>query len=246
MFPDPIAALGASLAVALTSLGARIVVWLPGRCLQQLLPWLQAAAAGLLLGDALLHMLPAAIAAGIGVARTTDALALGVLGLVGAECAFRTVGHVDDSRTLARMDRLGDGLHHLVDGLVIGTGFALDATLGWVIALAIACHELPREIGNAAVLVAGGLPPRKAFGWSVATTAAIPLGTLLVLLAARTPLLIGTGLAVAAGTTLYLACGAILPALWRNLSARQRFAPFVGVAGGLTFMWLAAMFEHAH
>lgn len=242
---DLLAAFAASLAVALASLCARLVVWVPPRRLQGVLPWLQAGAAGLLLGDALLHMLPEAVAQDGNVSHSANALALGVLGLVGTECLIRN-RRVDAAvSVLARMDWIGDALHHLVDGIVIGAAFAVDRALGMVVALAIIGHELPREVGNAAVLVSAGLAPARAFRWSVATTAAVPLGTLGLLLAGHTPMFVGTSLAVAAGITLYLSCSDILPGLWQNLQHRQRFAPVIGVAAGLAFMWLATWFDHA-
>lgn len=243
---DVLPAFAASLAVALVSLCARLVVWLPPRRLQEGLPWLRAGTAGLLLGDALLHMLPEAVAQEGNVSHSANALALGVLGLVGVECLIRGRRSDTAPSVLARMDRVGDALHHLVDGIVIGAAFAVDRALGMVVALAIIGHELPREVGNAAVLISGGLTPRRAFRWSVATTIALPLGTLGVFLAGRQPVFLGTSLALAAGITLYLACSDILPSLWQNLQHRQRFTPVIGVAGGLAFMWLATLFDHAH
>jgi len=237
-------ALGASVAVAAASLSARLVVWLPPRHLQAWLPWLQAIAAGLLLGDALLHMLPEAMAHGITPDRVGICLALGIFGLLCIECVVRTADSDTGTAVFARMDIVGDALHHLVDGVVIGASFAIDRALGLVVALAILAHELPREMGNAGVLVAGGYAPRRAFLYSMATTAAIPVGALSIAVVGHSPVFLGTSLALAAGTTLYLACGDILPGLWPGMRQGRRFTPALGVAGGLAFMWLAAALDH--
>lgn len=238
------AALAASFTVAAASLAARLVAWVPARRMGAWLPWLQAVAAGLLLGDALLHMVPEAMARGISVARTTDALALGILCLVCVECVVRASGELHSSAAVARMNLIGDTLHHLVDGIVIGASFAIDRTLGLVVAMAILGHELPREMGSAGVLVAGGYTPRRAFQLSIATATAAPIGTMGVLALGQAPAWLGTCLALAAGTTVYLACGDVLPALWQNLQRRHRFTPAFGVAGGLAFMWLATVVDH--
>jgi zinc and cadmium transporter len=243
---DLAGAISASLLVALASLAARLVMWLPPRRLLAWLPWLQATAAGLLIGDALLHMLPEAMERGISIDQAGERIALGMLGFLALECVVRAVGTSSPTTAFARMDIIGDALHHFVDGIVIGAAFAIDRTLGLVVALAILAHELPREIGNAGVLVAGGYAPRRAFSWTVATALAIPLGALLVTMTGHSPWLLGTSLALAAGTTLYLACGDLLPGLWPNLGKRHQFAPMLGVAAGMVFMWLAAGLEHRH
>jgi zinc and cadmium transporter len=238
--------LWASVAVAAASLSARLVVWLPPRRLGAWLPWLQATAAGLLLGDALLHMLPEAMAHGLGPGQAGSRLALGMLCLLCVECVVRAVRTPSATAVFARMDLVGDALHHLVDGVVIGASFAIDRTLGLVVAMAILAHELPREIGNAGVLVAGGYAPRRAFLLSIATTAAIPLGALGIALVGHSPLFLGTSLALAAGTTIYLACGDVLPGLWPGIGRGHRFTPALGVAAGMAFMWLAAALDHGH
>jgi zinc and cadmium transporter len=116
--------------------------------------------------------------------------------------------------------------------------------LGIVVALAIMAHEIPREVGNAGVLLAGGYAPTRAFGLSIATTVAIPLGAVGVVVIGHAPVFVGTSLAIAAGSTIYLAIGDVLPGLWLSLGARNRFIPVLGVAAGLLFMWAAALFDH--
>jgi zinc and cadmium transporter len=238
--------LWASMAVAAAALSARLVVWLPPQRLRVWLPWLQAIAAGLLLGDALLHMLPEAMAHGLGPDQAGTRLALGIFCLLCVECVMRAMRTPAATAVFARMDLVGDALHHLVDGVVIGASFAIDRALGLVVALAILAHELPREIGNAGVLVAGGYAPRRAFLLSIATTVAIPLGALGIALVGHSPLFLGTSLALAAGTTIYLACGDVLPGLWSSTSRGYSFTPALGVASGMAFMWLAAMLDHGH
>jgi zinc and cadmium transporter len=234
----------ASVLVAAASLSARLVVWLPPRHLKAWLPWLQATAAGLLIGEALLHMLPEATAQGISTQQAGVRVAAGLLGFLAIECVVRALATSSPTAAFARMDIIGDALHHFVDGIVIGAAFAIDHTLGFVVALAILAHELPREMSNAGVLVAGGYAPRRAFLWSVGTTLAIPLGASLITFTGRLPWLLGSSLALAAGTTLYLACADLLPGMWPNLGRQHRFAPVLGAAVGVAFMWLAAALEY--
>lgn len=234
----------ASVLVAMASLAARLVMWLPSRHLRAWLPWMQSAAAGLLLGDALLHMLPEAMTHGVSAGQAGSSMALGMLFLLCIECVVRAMRSTTAIAAFARMDIVGDALHHLVDGIVIGASFMMSPSLGIVVAFAILAHELPREIGSAGVLVAGGYSPRRAFLLSVATTAVIPIGALTIACIGLSPAFLGTSLALAAGATIYLACGDILPGMWANLSG-SRFIPVSGVTAGMAFMWLAAAFDHA-
>jgi hypothetical protein len=91
--------------------------------------------------------------------------------------------------------------------------------------------------------VAGGYAATRAFGLSIATTIAIPLGAVGIVAIGHAPVFVGTSLALAAGSTIYLAIGDVLPGLWLGLGARNRFTPVLGVVAGLIFMWAAALFD---
>jgi len=233
-------ALLASTGVALIASSSATVLWMKPHQLMRWLPWLQAVAAGLLLGDALLHMLPEATAHGLKASGAGPLLATGVLIFLVSEGIVRAFGQAGTA-PFARMDLLGDVLHHIADGVVIGAAFTVGDALGMLVAMAIAGHELPREVGHAAVLISGGQSPRRAVAWSMATGALVPAGAMAVVPLGHDPATVAGMLAVVAGATLYLVCGDLLPALWARLEQGRRYAPMLGVLAGLGFMWLATL-----
>ncbi|HUA81885.1 MAG TPA: ZIP family metal transporter [Dyella sp.] len=235
----------ASIVTASVALAARMLVWVPQRSLGPLLPWLQSFAAGLLIGDALLHMLPEALNQGIAFKTLGECLTLGLLGLFIIEYAIRTFGVGPAKAPFARSNIIGDVVHHFVDGVIIAASFSINISVGLVVTIAIMLHELPREISNAGVLMAGGYSRDEAFLITLATTGAVPLGALSMSLTGH-PSLLGGSLAFAAGTTLYLACGDLIPALWNYSRQDRTLAPPVGIGSGVVLMWVAALFDYSH
>lgn len=235
----------ASIVTASVALAARMLVWVPQRSIGSLLPWLQSLAAGLLIGDALLHMLPEALNHGVAFKTLGECLMLGLLGLFVIEYAMRTFGAGSEKAPFARSNIIGDVVHHFVDGVIIAASFSINASVGSVVTIAIMLHELPREVSNAGVLIAGGYSRDEAFLITFATTGAVPLGALAMFLIGR-PSLLGGSLAFAAGSTLYLACADLIPALWSHSSRRGALAPPLGIGTGVILMWVAAIFDYAH
>jgi ZIP family zinc transporter/zinc and cadmium transporter len=122
----------------------------------------------------------------------------------------------------------GLGVHALFDGVAIGSGFAINSALGWLIFLAIFLHKAPEGFTMASVMMAGGSSRRTALYAAVA--AATLVGVLAIGLA---PGLVRYGLPVSAGVALYVAATDLVPEVNREPGIRMALVFFAGVAGFL-------------
>ncbi|MGB4762762.1 MAG: ZIP family metal transporter [Candidatus Saccharimonas sp.] len=144
---------------------------------------------------------------------------------------------------------LGNVVHNAVDGIAIGAAFAASIPAGVLTTIAIAAHEVPREVGDFGMLLGKGMRRRNVLLVHVLST----LGTLI---AALLVYLLGTGieamvpfaLAAIAGTFLYIAAADIIPDIHEGSAReanRQSFWLLVGVAIMPAVLWVLELF-HLH
>ena len=236
----------ASVLLGATSLFSRLVVWMPGGMRTRWLPWLQAVAVGLLIGDSLLHLLPHALGSHDDLSEIMLAFVIGATFLALVENVVRT-RRIDGSAVApaARMTLASDFIHHSVDGIILAGAFLASRAAGFAALVAIAIHEIPREIASAGVLVSNGYDPRRAFFLSLAMALAVPAGALAVAATLPSENAAALTAAFAAGSILYVALADILPAAWLQANGSARLAPAIGIAAGVVSMWLLARGERA-
>lgn len=69
-------------------------------------------------------------------------------------------------RLLPYVITLGDAVHNFADGLAVGAAFSSSWKTGLSTSLAVFCHEVPHELGEARGVPAGrGLPGVRLVGW---------------------------------------------------------------------------------
>lgn len=136
----------------------------------------------------------------------------------------------------------GDAIHNLVDGMLIAAGFLTDPTFGFLTAIAIGLHELPREVGTFGLFVHGGVHPMRAVLYNLVTAAVSFIGAAITLVVGEQVTRLGENiLPFAAGSYLYIAVAVGIPAIvqTRGQSARLRRSLFM--VGGLVLMSLSAI-----
>lgn len=138
-------------------------------------------------------------------------------------------------RTAATLIVIGDTVHNLIDGVVIGGAFLVDPIVGIVATVAVASHEIPQEIGDFAALLALGMERRQVLIVNLLSAAATVISASAVFALGETvtafePLI----LAATAGLFIYIAASDLIPTIHEEPRARvanvQAVILFIGVA----------------
>jgi zinc and cadmium transporter len=237
----------ATVAGGLLSVGvaATLTVAVLGRLVKQLV----SLSAGLLLGVALLHVLPEAFESDTGAQRLFVALLCGLLFFFLLEKAelYRHGHHHEgdghehhhhfDAHQAGRGGwsvLVGDSIHNFCDGVIIASAFLADTSLGVVTALAIIAHEIPQEIGDYIVLLNAGFSRIRALTWNALSgLAAVAGGVAGYFVIGPWEALFPYLLVVAATCFIYIAVADLLPQLQRRLPWRDTAAQLAWIGAGL-------------
>ena len=213
--------------------------------LKKLLLFLVSFAVGALFGDAFIHLLPEAYE-GLGSGLNTSLLVLfGIMVFFVLEKVIRW-RHCHDLECkrhekppLVEMNLIGDGVHNLIDGMVIGATYLVSIPLGITTTLAIILHEIPQEIGDFGVLIHGGLTPRRAMFFNFLSALTAVLGAAISLTLG--PAIQGYSLIlvpITAGGFIYIAGSDLLPELHHESRPRNSLWQLVGILCGIGVMAL--------
>jgi len=135
---------------------------------------------------------------------------------------------------------LGDSIHNFCDGVIIAAAFLTDLRLGIVTSLAIVAHEIPQEVGDYIVLLNAGLSRARALAYNTLSgLAAVVGGVVGYFVVGPWKLLFPYLLVAAASSFVYVAVADLLPQLQRRLSLRETVSQLAWLAAGLSIVLLA-------
>lgn len=175
-------ALTSALIISVASLVGILFLGLKKTINQKIMVSLVSFAASSMIGNAFLHFLPELIEHQ---ELSAEAIGLWIIGgvLIGLVVEkllhWNHCHHSEDKfhhHTFAQMNLVGDFIHNLIDGMVIGTSFLISIPAGIGTSLAILFHEIPQEIGDFAVLLHGGYSKKKALWLNFLTALSAVLG----------------------------------------------------------------------
>ena len=224
-----ILAFASVVAVSLVSLAGLAALAMGEVRAQRLASFFVSFAAGALLGDAFIHLIPESRGQ-----REAPLLVLcGILLFFVVEKSLR-------GRRLATMNVVGDAIHNFIDGLVIGGSWLAGPELGITTTIAVVLHEIPQELGDFAILVHAGYSVRRALATNVACAAVAILGTATAVAAgavARAQV-VEVLIPITAGGFVYIAAADLIPELQRDRSVRALATQTPLIAAGITAMAL--------
>lgn len=117
-----------------------------------------------------------------------------------------------DKKSAASLVLIGDAVHNLADGFILGGAFLVDPAVGVAVAFGLALHEIPQEIVEFGVLMRAGYTRGQAALRNLLSASSIVVGTIIIILIAEHAdeyVWILTGFA--AGNLLFLAASDLLP-----------------------------------
>jgi zinc and cadmium transporter len=140
---------------------------------------------------------------------------------------------------------LGDSIHNFCDGIIIAAAFLTDTQLGVVTAAAIVAHEIPQEVGDYIVLLNAGLSRRRALLYNTLSgLAAVVGGVIGYFVVGPWQALFPYLLVVASSSFVYVAVADLLPQLQRRLPLRDTVSQLAWLAAGLALVVAARSFIH--
>ena len=218
--------------------------------LRKLLIYMVIFAAGALLGDAFIHLLPEAVED----KGFEAAVSLYVLFGIGFSFLIEKVvhwhhfhypleeGHV---HPFAIMNLVGDMVHNFIDGLIIAASYLVSIPVGIATTIAVILHEIPQEISDFGVLMLGGFTKAKALLYNFLTALTAVLGAVVALF-------IGTGsesltiflVPFAAGSFIYIAGSDLIPELHKGeFDWKRSLMQFAAIVLGVLVMYALLFFE---
>jgi len=215
-------------------------------------PALVSFAVGTLLGAVFLEILPHAIGSAGNLQALFATVLAGILGFFVLEklvlwrhCNIEDCeahdhhAEPDDRGRSGLMIIIGDGFHNFVDGILIAAAFLQSTELGVITAAAIIAHEIPQEIGDFVILLHSGYSKLAALALNLLSSLAMLVGALLAyftLQAAQE--WIGTVLALAAASMIYVAVADLIPGLHRRPELHATAQQVALIALGVALIWV--------
>jgi zinc and cadmium transporter len=246
--------------ISLISLVGVVAISLREATLDRVLFVLLSFSAGTILGTAYLDLLPEAVEVSGPHNLATTALYI-TIGFAGFFFLERFVywfhGHVHGYRQRTGVDErigmrefvylnvLGDGVHNLIDGMIIAASFLSGVPVGLAATVAVVFHELPQEIGDFGVLVYGGFTPVRALLFNFASALTAVVGVLLAnYFALHIQNFLGILLAAAAGGFIYIAAAELIPEMQKERDVRRSIGQFALFLLGIALIWTLGVVFH--
>jgi zinc and cadmium transporter len=209
--------------------------------IKKFLIWTVAFAAGTLLGDAFLHLIPESYKNG-GDVSVAFSLMGGILAFFILEKFIHwhhchEIDCEEHNRSFSYVIMFGDAMHNFIDGMIIAASYLVSIPIGIATTMAVVCHEIPHEVGDFASMLFCGFSKRKALLYNFLAGIVAIFGAILVLI-------INTNIEnmthylipFAAGGFIYVASADLIPELHKHTEIKKSFWQLVTFVLGILGM----------
>jgi zinc and cadmium transporter len=210
-------------------------------------------AAGAMLGDVFLHMVPELAEEG----NLNITSSMYILGGILIFFVLEKIIHwrhchltvtKDHIHPLAFMNLVGDAVHNFIDGVLIAGSFLVNIHIGITTTVAVILHEIPQEMGDFGVLLHSGMKPKRALLFNFLSALTAVLGAVIILM-------IGTHetkitniiIPITIGGFIYIANADLIPELHKETKISYSILQLITFILGVAIMFLMLFMPmHAH
>ncbi len=147
-------------------------------------------------------------------------------------------------KPVGRIIMVSDGLHNLVDGIMIGASYMVSLDVGMATTIAVALHELPHEIGDFGVLVDAGYSRTRALFFNFLSACTCLLGVFLPFSFRPSSFdFPWAALGVTAGSFIYIAGSNLTPELQKECAPLKSLGQLLAMILGIGTMFLLLAHE---
>lgn len=226
--------------VSLISLSSVFLLGIKQERLQRVLFYLISFAAGALLGDVFIHILPEIMQGEAGLQNGSSVL-VGIMLFFVLERVLlwhhSHSSHKEEVHARVYLTIVGDALHNFLDGIAIAAAFLISIPMGIATATAVIFHEIPQEIGQFAILVHGGWSRGKALLYNFFSALTAIVGAVVVLFFSQSftevPAIL---LGFTAASFIYIAMSDLIPELHKEPSMWRFILQLIWMTAGIGVM----------
>lgn len=205
-------------------------------------------AAGAMIGDVFIHILPELGTGGIFDLNISLYILGGIILFYFLEKYIHWhhhhgIGEAGEHAThpAATLNLIGDGIHNLIDGMIIAAAYTMDIRLGIATTIAVLVHEIPQEIGDYGVLIYSGLSKARALMYNLISALISLVGAGVVLIFNQSDALVVMLTSIAAGSFIYISLADLIPETHKEPSESIR--QLLGFIFGIVVMALLLLIE---
>jgi len=234
--------------VSLISLIGVFFLSLKEKKLNKILHLLVSFATGALFGDVFIHLMPKIAEKGFTTSASFSILSgLLVFFIIEKFVQWHHCHHPEHQhhkeKPLATMNLVGDGLHNLIDGMIVAGSYLLSFEIGLATTLAVLLHEIPQEIGDFAVLLYSGFSKAKALLFNFLSALTSVIGAVFVLALAGSQKFTFL-IPFTVGGFIYIAGADLLPELHKEkYSFKTAFTQLIAMVAGIAIMYILVFLE---